>query len=30
LNGLGNAAAINEVAGIDPPRAWPNDGKKTF
>jgi hypothetical protein len=24
------AAAINDVAGIDPPRAWPNHGKQRF
>src|SRR5882724_8430278 len=24
------AAAINNVAGIDPPRAWPNDHKQRF
>ena len=24
------AAAINDVAGIAPPRAWPNDGKQRF
>jgi hypothetical protein len=24
------AAAINDVAGIHPPRAWPNDGKQRF
>jgi hypothetical protein len=24
------AAAINDVAGIDPPRAWPNDRKQRF
>jgi hypothetical protein len=24
------AAAINDVAGVAPPRAWPNDGKARF
>jgi hypothetical protein len=24
------AAAINDVAGVTPPRAWPNDGKQRF
>jgi hypothetical protein len=24
------AAAVNDVAGIDPPRAWPNDRKQRF